>query len=60
MDRGRPRKATAYKYIRNVRIDEDEAVMIEYFREKYDLSISDIFRRSLRFYYNFVTKRSQK
>lgn len=50
--RGRPKKIGSRHDICNVRLDEDEQYMIEYFVDREEKSKSDIVRAAIKLYYN--------
>lgn len=54
--RGRPVKSTARKYFIKVRVNEDEADMINKIQAITGLNTSNIIRAALQLYYHMIVK----
>ena len=55
--RGRPTKDKSHRRFCGVRLDEEESEMLNHLEIEFGLNVSEIFRKALRMYYNFVISR---
>jgi len=55
--RGRPRREDSRRTIRSVRFDDEEETMLEHLEIEFDMSITDILRKAVRFYYYHMLKK---
>lgn len=55
--RGRPLVNGARRKVRGVRFDDEEEAMLEHLEIEFDLNISEVIRKAVRFYYNYMIKR---
>lgn len=55
--RGRPRKEESRRHFCGVRLDEEESEMLDHLEIEFGLNTSEIFRKALKMYYNFVINR---
>ena len=55
--RGRPIKDKSRRRFCGVRLDEEESEMLNHLEIEFGLNVSEIFRKALRMYYNFIISR---